>query len=119
MTKHPALRDFAIALGLTAAAALPALAQEATPDRWLAIQHTQSRAEVGAALAAARADGSIKAWSAGYIEPLRSAQTREVVRAATRQAIANGEVDTINAEAYDAALPLKAQARTNLVAKKG
>jgi len=116
MTKHPALRDLAIALALTAAAALPAMAQEATADQWLNIQHTQSRAEVGAALAAARADGSLKAWSAGYIEPLRSTASRDTVRAATREAIARGEVDTINAEAYEA-LPLKAQART--LAQKG
>jgi len=119
MTKHPALRDLSIALALTAAAALPAMAQEATGDHWLKIAHSQSRAEVTAALAAARADGSIKAWSAGYIEPVRSVQSRELVRAATRQAIANGEVDTINAEAYDTAAPLKAHARSTDAARKG
>lgn len=116
MTKHTALRDLAIAIGLTAAAALPAMAQEATSDQWLTIQHSQSRAEVGAALTAARADGSIRAWSAGYIEPVRSTTSRDTVRAATRQAITSGEIDQINAEAYEAH-PLKAQAVST--ARKG
>ena len=79
-----------------------AFAQEATPDTWLqAAQSTKTRAEVSAELAAARASGLTKAWSAGYMEPVRSHALRAEVRARTLQAIQSGELKAINAEVYD------------------
>jgi len=90
------------ALTLSAAAAAPVLAQEATPDTWLQqAQSTKTRAQVQAELAAARADGSINAWAPGYMERVASTQSREAVRAVTRAAIANGEVAAINSETHD------------------
>ena len=81
-----------------------AFAQEATPDTWLqAAQSTVTRAQVSADLAAARASGLTKAWSAGYIEPVRSSAQRAEVKAQTVQAIRSGELKAINAEV--AALP--------------
>ena len=77
-----------------------ALAQEATPDTWLQVQSTKSRADVSAELFAARQSGLTKAWSAGYMEPVRSHALRAEVRANTLQAIASGEVRAINAEVY-------------------
>ncbi len=78
-----------------------AFAQEATPDTWLqAAQATKSRAEVSTELTAARASGLTKAWSAGYMEPVRSHALRAEVKAATVQAIHTGELKAINAEVY-------------------
>ena len=53
-----------------------AFAQEATPDTWLQVQSTKSRADVSAELVAARQSGLTKAWSAGYMEPLRASALR-------------------------------------------
>ena len=76
-------------------------AQEATPDTWLqAAKSTKSRAEVSAELAAARKSGLTKAWSAGYMEPVRSQALRAEVRAQTLRAIESGELAAINAEVY-------------------
>lgn len=94
------------AFTLSAAAAAPVLAQEATPDTWMKVQATKTRAQVQAELAAARADGSINAWAPGYMERVASTQSREAVRAVTRAAIASGEVAAINSEAHDVDLPL-------------
>ena len=80
-----------------------ALAQEATPDTWMQVQSTKSRADVSAELFAARQSGLTKAWSAGYMEPVRSHALRAEVRANTLQAIASGEVRAINAEVYSGA----------------
>ena len=77
-----------------------ALAQEATADTWLQVQSTKSRADVSAELFAARQSGLTKAWSAGYMEPVRSHALRAEVRANTLQAIHTGEVKAINAEVY-------------------
>ncbi|HQC96753.1 MAG TPA: hypothetical protein PK306_13695 [Aquabacterium sp.] len=78
-----------------------AFAQEATPDTWLsAAQTTKSRADVSAELFAARKTGLTKAWSAGYMEPVRSHALRAEVKAQTARAIASGEVRAINAEVY-------------------
>lgn len=78
-----------------------AFAQEATPDTWLqSAVSTKSRADVSAELAAARQSGLTKAWSAGYMEPVRSQLVRAEVKAATVRAIASGEVKAINAEVY-------------------
>jgi len=76
------------------------LAQEASADTWLtASQATKTRAEVAAELQAARANGTIRAWSAGYIEPNRSQEARATVKAETVRALRAGEVAAINAEA--------------------
>lgn len=75
-------------------------AQEATPDTWLQVQSTQTRADVSANLAAARKSGLTKSWSAGYMEPVRSQALRADVRAQTVQAIQSGEIKAINAEVY-------------------
>ena len=82
-------------------AAGTAFAQEATPDTWMqASVSSKTRADVQAELVAARASGLINAWSAGYIEPVRSQLVRAEVRAATLRAVASGEVKAINAEVY-------------------
>ena len=98
-----------IALAAIAAAALlsagSVLAQEATPDTWLQqASATKSRAQVQTELQQARASGLTKAWSAGYMEPLRQSALRATVRAETLRALRSGEVDAINAEAHDVAL---------------
>lgn len=84
-----------------------ALAQEATADTWLQAQSTMSRADVSAELAAARKSGMTRAWSAGYMEPVRHSALRAEVRATTMQAIASGELRAINAEVHDGA-PVRA-----------
>jgi hypothetical protein len=97
-----AIRSLILAAALTAAAAGSAFAQEATPDTWQQTASTLSRADVAAELAAARASGLTRAWSAGYIEPLRSQALRSEVQARTLQAIERGELKAINAEVYGA-----------------
>jgi Domain of unknown function (DUF4148) len=82
-------------------AAGSALAQEATSDAWMDASMTKSRAQVQAELAQARADGSIKFASAGYMEKVQSRQSRADVTAAVYSALANGELAHINAEAAD------------------
>ena len=78
-----------------------AFAQEATPDTWLqAAKLAQSRADVSADLAAARKSGLTKAWSAGYMEPVRNHALRAQVKAQTIRAIETGELQAINAEVY-------------------
>ena len=87
----------AIALLSTSAA----FAQEATPDTWLqTTKSTATRAEVSADLAAARKSGLTKAWSAGYMEPVRNHALRAQVKAQTIRAIETGELQAINAEVY-------------------
>ena len=78
-----------------------ALAQEATPDNWTQITASKSRADVRAELVEARRTGLTRAWSAGYIEPLRSQRVRAEVKADTARAIASGELKAINAEVYN------------------
>ena len=96
-----AIQSLIAAIALTAAAAGSAIAQEATPDNWLqSVQSTKSRADVSAELMAARKAGLTKAWSAGYMEPVRNSALRAEVRARTLQAIQSGEVNAINAEVY-------------------
>lgn len=96
-------RSIAAVAAIAAAALLSAgsvMAQEATPDTWLAqSQATKTRAEVAAELKTARANGTIRAWSAGYIEPNRSQEARATVKAETVRALRTGEVAAINAEA--------------------
>ena len=59
----------------------------------------KTREQVRAELEQARKDGSIKAWSAGYIEPLKSVKTRAEVLAELNDARRNGDFAAINAEA--------------------
>jgi hypothetical protein len=78
-----------------------AFAQEATPDTWLqTAQSIKTRADVSTELFAARKSGLTKAWSAGYMEPVRSHALRAEIKAQTAQAIASGELKAINAEVY-------------------
>ena len=82
-----------------------AFAQEATSDAWMQTASSKSRADVSAELVAARQSGLTKAWSAGYMEPVRSHALRATVRASTLQAMQNGELAAINAEVYSFTLP--------------
>ena len=77
-----------------------AFAQEATSDAWMQTAGTKSRADVSAELVAARQSGLTKAWSAGYMEPLRSHALRATVQASTLQAVQSGELAAINAAVY-------------------
>ena len=96
-----AIQSLIVAVALTAAAAGSAMAQEATPDSWLQnLQSTKSRADVSAELTAARQSGLTKAWSAGYMEPVRNPALRAEVQARTLQAIRSGELKAINSEVY-------------------
>jgi len=62
----------------------------------------KTREQVRAELEQARKDGSIKAWSAGYIETLpASTVSRADKRAEAAAALRTGEVARINAEAVD------------------
>jgi hypothetical protein len=83
-----------------AAAVLPfaTSAQEATPEP-AAAASTFSRAEVRAALDDARANGGMKVFRAGYIEPAAAARSRDAVMAEVRAAQASGELAALNAEA--------------------
>lgn len=86
-------------------AAGSALAQEATSDAWMNASATKSRAQVQAELAQARADGSIKFASAGYMEKAQSRLSRADVMAGVRAALASGEIAQINAEAQAVGQP--------------
>ena len=77
-----------------------AFAQEATSDAWMNVASTKSTAQVASELAQARKDGTIKAWSAGYIEQVKVSKTRAQVVAETLAAIRGGEVAAIDSEAY-------------------
>jgi hypothetical protein len=94
-------KQFIAASAIALLGAGTAFAQEATPDTWLQNLHSsKSRAEVSAELTAARQAGLTKAWSAGYMEPVRQSALRAEVRAQTLQAIESGELRAINAEVY-------------------
>jgi hypothetical protein len=84
---------------LLVAAVLPfaASAQEATPEPSTAVS-TLSRADVRAALDDARANGGMKVFRAGYIEPASAARSRDAVMAEVRAARASGELASVNAE---------------------
>jgi hypothetical protein len=92
-------------VALAFAAVGSAVAQEAGSDAWMNAASTKSRAQVQAELAQARADGSIKAVSAGYIETLKPAATAALTRAevvaTVKAARASGELDRIDAEAWN------------------
>lgn len=90
-----ALATFALAAGTGSA-----FAQEAGSDAWMNAQSGKTRAEVMAELKQARADGSIRAASAGYLNPLVSSTTREDVRSQTLAAARSGELARVDAEAW-------------------
>jgi hypothetical protein len=88
-----------IAAAVFAVFGAAAVAQEATPDTWMNVGAVKSRAQVQAELAQARADGTIKATSLGYLPRIESTKTRQQVRAELLAARASGEYAAINAEA--------------------
>lgn len=90
----------ALATVAFAAASGSAFAQEAGSDAWMNAASTKTRAEVSAELAAARADGSIKAVSAGYVNPIVAQKTRAQVRQDVLAAARSGELERLHAEAY-------------------
>ena len=75
-------------------------AQEATSDAWMNVSSIKSTAQVAAELAQAKQDGSIKASSAGYTNPVGVSKTRAEVMAETVAARRSGELDAINSEVY-------------------
>jgi len=85
------------AIALTGAAGF---AQEITPDTTTFVA-SKSREQVNTELLAARKDGTIKAWSVGYIEPVHAVKSREQVRNELAVAKANGEFAAINTETGD------------------
>jgi uncharacterized protein YdbL (DUF1318 family) len=87
------------------AASGAALAQEATSDQWMNAVSTKSRDQVNAELIQARADGSIKVTSAGYLPSVKVSRDRADVVSETKAALRNGEIDRIGAEAYAFQLP--------------
>lgn len=90
----------ALATFALAAASGSAFAQEATSDAWMNASSTKTRADVVAELKQARADGSIKAVSAGYLNPIVSQKSRADVRAEVLAAARSGELERLDAEAY-------------------
>ena len=84
----------------TFAVAGSAFAQEATSDAWTNIESTKTRAQVMVELKQARADGSIKSVSAGYVPSIVSQKTRAEVRNEVLAAARSGELDRIDAEAW-------------------
>ena len=83
-----------------AASAGSAFAQEATSDAWMNAVSTKTRAQVMAELKQARADGSIKAVSAGYVPTLVSQKSRAEVHREVLAAARSGELARIDAEAW-------------------
>ena len=110
MNRNHLLAAVAIAL-----AGSSAFAQEATPDTWQQASATKSFEQVRAELAQARKDGTIKSWSAGYIEKLPAVKTREQLRAEVTAARRSGELDSIGSEAHAFA---PAAAPTTVLASK-
>jgi hypothetical protein len=85
---------------LSLAGTSTAFAQEAKFEPVPASSSSLTRAQVQADLFKARADGTSRFGSAGYIEPLRNSRAPEAVRAETLAAIANGEARAIQSEVY-------------------
>ena len=83
-----------------AVAGTSAFAQEATADTWQQVAATKSVEQVRTELAQARKDGTIRSWSAGYIEKLPAVKSRDQLRAEVAAARRSGELDSIDSEAY-------------------
>lgn len=94
-------RSLVIASALAVIAA-GSLAQEVSIDRGIDAGVAKRRAEVRIELQLARQDGTIRAWSDGYIESPTAPTTRAEVVAATLFARDSGELAAINAEVYPA-----------------
>jgi hypothetical protein len=94
---------------VAALGATSAYAQEATSDAWMQASATKTRAQVLDELAQARADGSIKVVSAGYLPSVKVSQPRDDVRAALAAARASGELAALNSPVNDyvAATPVR------------
>jgi hypothetical protein len=75
-TTKLSLLAYPVAAILSMAAASTAFADDITPDNTAAALSTKTRAQVQAELYAARADGSIKAWSTSY-NPLAIAKSEK------------------------------------------
>jgi hypothetical protein len=99
-TRIASAATFAALVTLGFAGTSTAFAQEATFEPVTVSSSSLTRAEVLADLFKARANGTSRFGSAGYIEPLRNSRPREVVRAETLAAIANGEARAIQSEVY-------------------
>jgi hypothetical protein len=106
-----------LAAALAIAAVGPVAAQEADSDAWMNVTSTKTRAQVQDELAQARADGSIKVLSLGYLPsiPVASSKTRAEVVASVQAARRSGELDRILAEAYDFDRALPAPGHTLIV----
>jgi uncharacterized protein YdbL (DUF1318 family) len=89
-----------IALTFALAGAGSAFAQEATSDGWMQAATSKSRAQVQVELQQARRDGTVRATSAGYMEPFKPVASRADVRADVNAARASGTLDAIDAEAF-------------------
>ncbi len=90
----------AIATFALAAGSGSAFAQEAGSDAWMNAATGKTRAEVMAELKQARADGSIRAASAGYLNPVVSQKSRDQVRNEALAAARSGELARVDAEAW-------------------
>lgn len=97
------------AIAVSFAAAVPAMAQEATYELPQPTSSSVTRAQVQAELAQARADGSLLVTEADYQKraPFESRLSRADVRAETLAAIASGELHLLNSEqnAFSVATP--------------
>jgi hypothetical protein len=82
-----------------------AFAQEATPDTWMQVPTVKSFDQVRTELYQARADGSIKRLSLGYLDKIDSVRSRDEVRAEAIAALRSGEMHEINSEAYAFSAP--------------
>jgi Domain of unknown function (DUF4148) len=100
-----------VAIALAGAFTTAAFAQEVDlreANREVVLSKT--RAEVQAELAQAKKDGSIKATSAGYMEPFVSQKSRAQVMAELGIARASGEFARLNSDAPDQSLTQRATA---------
>jgi hypothetical protein len=93
-------RNHLLSALVLAVAGSSAFAQEATSDNWQQVAAVKSVEQVRSELAQARKDGSIKSWSAGYIETVASTKSRDQLRAEVAAARRSGELDSIHGEAY-------------------
>ena len=93
-------RNHLLSALVLAVAGSSAFAQEATSDSWQQVAAVKSVEQVRSELAQARKDGTIKSWSAGYIETVASTKSRDQLRAEVAAARRSGELDSIQGEAY-------------------
>jgi hypothetical protein len=93
-----------------------AFAQEATPDTWMQATSVKTSQQVRDELVKARKDGTTRAWSAGYMEPMRSTLSRAQVHAQVIAARDSGELQEVNAEAF--AFGQKPRAAATLLANR-